>query len=251
MLRLVYVAAAMKAMLLRVGMDKGTDGTVAPLFSDGSFFYIPPSEWDSTSREERTYNTMIGWNGCPLAMYLPPRVASRKPHDDPEFATYTYGDASAKRRYLLRLRKGDILAFYAGLQPLHSHVAAGLYLIGHLTVEQVIDFNTLDPQQVTQCFGRYPNNAHAKRRVPADNLVIIVGDGTRSGLLRRAVRISEGRAMGNGRIGQALSQKCEQLLGIRGFIERSMPPRIIENERNVEALSDLLGLKTEHTIDRP
>ncbi len=241
--RLLYVAVAMKAMLLRIGMDKGTDGALAPLFSDGSFVYIPPSEWDATSHEERTYNTMIGWNSCPLAMYLPPRVALRKPHDDPEFVTCTYGDATAKRRYLLRLQKGDLLAFYAGLQSTHSQMVAGLYLIGYLTVERVIDFNILSPMQVARCFVRYPNNAHAKQRIPADNLVIVVGDCAKSGLLRGAVRISEGRAMKNGRVGQALSQKCEQLLGVQGFIERSMPPRIVEDERGVKALSGLLGLK--------
>ncbi|MGZ4908789.1 MAG: Nmad3 family putative nucleotide modification protein, partial [Halobacteriota archaeon] len=225
----------MKAMLLRVGMDKGTDGALAPLFSDSSFLYIPPSEWDEKSREERTYRTMIGWNGCPLATYLPPRVGSRKPHDDPEFMTCTYGDASAKRRYLLRLQKGDIIAFYAGLQPVHGSDMGGLYLIGYLTIERIIDFSTLTSKHVALCLGRYPNNAHAKQRASAENLVIVVGDRTRSGLLRRAIYISERRAMKNGRIGQALSQKCEQLLGVRGFIERSMPPRFIEEGRSVEA----------------
>lgn len=233
----------MKAMLLRVGMDKGTDGTLAPIFSDGLFLYIPPSEWDTTSREKRTYRTMIGWNGCPLATYLPPRVGARTPHDDPEFVTCTYGDASAKRRHLLRLQKGDLLVFYAGLQSIRECGMVGLYLIGYLTVERVIDFNTLTPKQVVRCLEQYPNNSHAKQRASVDNLVIVVGDCTRSGLLRSAVRISEGRSMKNGRIGQALSQKCEQLLGVQGFIERSMPPRTVESERGVEALFGLLGLK--------
>ncbi len=233
----------MKAMLLRVGMDKGTDGALAPLFDDGTFLYVPPSEWSAT-RETRTYHTMVGWNGCPLAVYLPPRVGDRTPHEDPEFMTCTYGDASAKRRYLLRLHKGDLLAFYAGLQPVHERHEAGLYLIGYLTVECAIDFNSLNAMQIAQCFERYPNNAHTKLRATADNLVIIVGDCTRSGLLRKAVHISEGRVMKNGRVGQALSQKCEQLLGVRGFIERSMPPRIINDGRSVEALRDLLAVKT-------
>ncbi len=234
----------MKAMLLGVGMDKGTDGALAPLFHERSFFYVPPSEWDSTPHEGRTYDTTIGWNGCPLATYLPPRIASRKPHDDPEFITCTYGDATVKRRYLLRLHEGDLLTFYAGLQPFHSVEAAGLYFIGYLAVERVIDFNALSPTQIVRCFERYPNNAHAKQRRPADNLVIVVGDCTKCGLLRNAIRIREGRAMKNGRIGQALSQTCEQLLGVRGFIERSMPPRIIDDERYIKALTDLLGLET-------
>ncbi len=78
--------------------------------------------------------------------------------------------------------------------------------------------------------------------MPSDNLCMVVGDPTKSGLLRHAVRISEGRPMKNGRIGQALSQTCERLLGVRGFIERSMPPRLIEKQKSVEALSELLDL---------
>jgi len=31
----------MKAMLLRVGIDKGTDGILAPIFNDRTFEYIP------------------------------------------------------------------------------------------------------------------------------------------------------------------------------------------------------------------
>ena len=36
----------MKAMFLRIGIDKGTDGTLAPIFEDGSFEFIPISEYD-------------------------------------------------------------------------------------------------------------------------------------------------------------------------------------------------------------
>ena len=45
----------MKALLLRVGIDKGTDGALAPIFKDGSFEYIPISEGDPESKEDRTY----------------------------------------------------------------------------------------------------------------------------------------------------------------------------------------------------
>jgi hypothetical protein len=34
----------MKALLLRVGIDKGTDGALGPIFDDGSFvWYLRPS----------------------------------------------------------------------------------------------------------------------------------------------------------------------------------------------------------------
>jgi len=231
-----------KAMLLRVGMDKGTDGALAPLFSDGSFVHIPPSEWSPTTREQRTYLTTIGWNGCPLAIYLPKRVGTRVLHDDPEFVTCTYGDASAKRRYILRLHKGDLLVFYAGLQPFHAqrHETA-LYLIGYFTVDRIIDFNELSSPEIEACHKRYPHNAHMKQSVPTPDLVIVVGDSTRSTMLDKAVRISEARPMKSGRMGQAISTEAERALGIHGFIERSIPPRFVQGERPLANLFKMLG----------
>lgn len=231
----------MKAVLLRVGIDKGTDGALGPIFDDGTFVYVPPSEWDPASFERRTFRSTIGTTGYPLATYLPTRVADRIIHDDPEFVTYTYGDASAKQSYLLKLSRGDILTFYAGLQPFRTQrQVAGLYIIGHFTVARVVDFNQLSDKQRAACLGLYPRNAHLKRNEPAENLVIVAGDRTRSGLLQKALLISEGRRMRNGRIGQAVSRDCEQVLGVRGFIERSMPPRLIEDAPYVSALLDLL-----------
>ena len=58
------------------------------------------------SHECPTYRSTIGNTRHPLATYVPKRVADRIIPDDPEFVTYTYGDASAKRRYLLKLKRG-------------------------------------------------------------------------------------------------------------------------------------------------
>jgi hypothetical protein len=230
-------------MLLRVGIDKGTDGALAPLFSDGSFVCIPPSEWDSTTREQRTYLTTIGWNGCPLATYLPKRVGTRVLHDDPEFVMCTYGDASAKRRYILRLQKGDLLVFYEGLQPFHTQrYAPALYLIGYFTIQHIIDFNELSLSEIEECRKRYPHNAHMKQSVPTTDLVIVVGDPARSTMLDKAVRISEARPMKSGRMGQAVSTEVEQALGIHGFIERSIPPRFVQGDRYLADLLKMLGV---------
>jgi len=38
-------------------------------------------------------------------------------HFDPEFKTFTYGDPTGPKRSLRELQHGDILVFYAGLQP--------------------------------------------------------------------------------------------------------------------------------------
>lgn len=63
----------MKALLLRIGIDKGTDGALGPIFEDKSFEYIPISERHQ-STEERTYRNTLGRKGQPLSTYLPKRL---------------------------------------------------------------------------------------------------------------------------------------------------------------------------------
>ena len=53
----------MRAMLLRVGIDQGTDGVLAPIFEDGTFEYIPMSEIDPRSSEDRPYENTMGRSG--------------------------------------------------------------------------------------------------------------------------------------------------------------------------------------------
>src|SRR5512139_833251 len=107
----------MKAMILRVGIDKGSDGVLAPLFRDGTFEYIPLSEKDIETEEKRTFQDLEGSRGQKLSEYLPRKVVNRKIHHDPEFNTFTYADEGRKAIYLAKLRKGDYLVFYAGLTP--------------------------------------------------------------------------------------------------------------------------------------
>ena len=97
------------AMLLRVGIDTGTDGALAPIFEDGSFEYIPISESDPSSCETRTFKNTIGRSGHPLSTYLPKKIETRTIHFDPEFDTLTYGDPTVKSRYLRSLVRGDLL----------------------------------------------------------------------------------------------------------------------------------------------
>jgi len=52
-----------------------------------------------------------------FTQYLPKKIKDRKLHFDRNFETFTYGDQTVKRNYLLKLEKGDLLVFYAGLTP--------------------------------------------------------------------------------------------------------------------------------------
>ena len=233
----------MKAMLLRVGIDKGTDGTLAPIFEDCSFEYIPISEGDPKSKEDRTYKNTIGRSGKPLSTYLPEGIENRTMHFDPEFETFTYGDPTSKRKYLLKLGKDDLLVFYAGLTPFKNkkHKKA-LYIIGYFTIEKVIDFNQLTRKEVKKCYQLYPNNAHLKRSYDTEDLVIVVGHEDKSKLLDKAILISKTKYDKNGKSYQAVSEEMGISLGISGSIQRSIPPRFIRNEKNINNLKYILGL---------
>lgn len=230
-------------MLLRIGIDKGTDGILAPIFQDGSFEYIPISEGDdSQSKEDRTYRNTIGRKGKCLSTYLPKRIENKTMHFDPEFKTYTYGDPTIKRKFLLKLNKDDLLVFYAGLSPFqnNNHMTA-LYIIGYFAIQQIIDFNVLSQKEIEEYYQLYPNNAHLKRSHDTKDLVIAIGDGSRSRLLDKAILISETKYDKIGRPNQAVSREMETSLGISGSIQRSIPPRFIRNDGNINNLKNILG----------
>lgn len=231
----------MKAMLLRVGIDKGTDGALAPIFSNGSFEYIPLSEKNSKTIEKRTFETTLGNKGIPFSKYLPKKIKKRKLHLDPEFETFTYGDQTIKRNYLLKLEKNDYLVFYAGLTPFENNVyEEALYIIGYLEVEEVIDFDKLTPNEQMRSIQIYKNNSHIKSQ-GFEKLVIVKGYVKTSKLLDKAVLLSDRKLNKIGRNYHAVSPEMENLLGISGSIQRSIPPRFI-TENNFENLKNLLNI---------
>ncbi|MFA0834317.1 MAG: hypothetical protein ACC609_09960 [Methanobacterium formicicum] len=246
----------MKAMLLRVGIDKSSDGVLAPIFQDGSFEYIPLSEKDETSTENRTYTDLTGEKGKPLSDYLPTRVANRKVHLDPEFSTFTYGDVGRKANYLLKLNPGDILVFYAGLTPyMKSEYPEALYIIGYFTVREIMDFHKITASyktnnshksnvtEIKTIQEKYPNNSHPKRVSDIHDMVLVVGDPEQSKILEKAILISHKKLNKIGRHYHAVSPQMEELLGIKGSIQRSIPPRFIDNEKNVNNFKEVLELK--------
>jgi len=245
----------MKAMLLRVGIDKSSDGVLAPIFPDGSFEYIPLSEKDETSTENRTYTDLTGEKGKPLSDYLPTNVAKRKVHLDPEFNTFTYGDVGRKADYLLKLNPGDILVLYAGFTPhMESKYPEALYIIGYFTVGEIINFHRItgsyrtnnshksSTTEIKRIQEQYPNNSHPKRVSDIHEMVMVVGDPEQSKILEKAILISHKKLNKIGRYYHAVSPQMEELLGITGSIQRSIPPRFIYGEDKLLNLKDLLGL---------
>ncbi|NQU75164.1 MAG: hypothetical protein HQ546_02475, partial [Planctomycetes bacterium] len=181
----------MKALLLRVGIDKGCGGCLAPIFKDGSFEYIPIPERSATTAK-KMYSDLRGRGRRSLAAFVPPKLRYYVPHFDPEFTTFTYGDPTPnKRRQLAKLETGDLLIFYAGLEPPGTRGKSRLYVIGYFTVQEVHDFRKIAKAQWPGALRKVRNNAHAKRRHRTEDLVIVKGNPKRSRLLSKAIPLGD------------------------------------------------------------
>ena len=150
----------MKSLILRVAIDKGCGGTLAPIQDNGSFSYIPIPETVSTSTT-KTYDNSVDSEGSLLAEFVPNKTKEMSLHFDPDFESFTYGEPSRpKLSQLLTLEKGDRLFFYAGLQPTSIHDRLSrIYIIGFFVVEQVKYFSNLKVEDYEELIKKYRNNA--------------------------------------------------------------------------------------------
>ena len=232
----------MKAMLLRVGIDKGAGGALGPIFKDGTFEYIPIPENPYNSNTDSTYSNTQGRNENFLSEFVPKGLKDESMHFDPEFKTFTYGDPTRKSSSLRKLNKNDLLIFYAGLKPFENkRYEEGLYIIGYFTVKEVLDFDKMTEDEVLECQNSCHNNAHIKRKESTENLIIVKGFKNKSKLLDKAIKISVKGEDSIGRTLHVLSPKMENITALSGSIQRSTP-RWIEEEKNILKLQKLLGL---------
>ena len=138
----------------------------SPLFDDGTFEFIPiPGEHN----EGLTYADLRQFNDPDMPLldrFAKPIVSpSTKVHNDPEFATFTYGDNLRKKGGLRRLQAGDFLFFLARLVPYtgqqFDEKNAIFALIGYIKIEERFD-NPDDPMFTSPAFNK---NAHVMRWV--------------------------------------------------------------------------------------
>lgn len=234
----------MKAMILRVGIDKSHSCDYAPIYSDGSFEYIPiPEGYPST--EIKTYENTKGIHGDLLSTFVSSKYKKIQLHNDPEFETYTYGDPTGapKTTAMRDLKTGDILAFSAGLRPYETdNYEEGIYLIGYFTVEKIIDFMKLTKKEVCTAYKDYKNNSHCKRLQLENTLLIIVGDEKKSKRLGKAIQISQTKMDRSGRRLHVVSEEMEKMLGIDNSLQRGI--RRIDNELNAVKFRDFLYSST-------
>ena len=222
----------MSVVLLRVGIDSGSGGMQGPLFADGSFELVPIP--DSSGVGFRTYGNTVGRSGVPLVEYFPrvrrALVTDQAMHVDPEFETFTYGDPTRPKAGLGRLKQGDILAFYAGLEGWGHDAPAGLYLVGYFVVEWAGLATSASPGFVQEQFAKNFHVMHETVYAAQRQRLVLVKGGPGSKLLALAHLMS---AMATNRAGQPLKVLSPEAQGVFGdfgghiSIQRS-PPRWVD-----------------------
>ncbi len=171
----------MTVVLAGVGADTTNVGTLAPLYDDGRFEYVPIPE---KTRETTETATVGSWalryddrTAADLTTRIDPQpigdgesavtgaaLESWPLHRDPNFAALTYGEH--RERYVSRLRTledGDVVGFYAGLRRPDGG-RAHRYLIGYFTVGTVDVITPETPrEECERILEAHAGNAHAKR----------------------------------------------------------------------------------------
>lgn len=219
----------MNVVLLRVGIDTAEGGFHSPLFRDGTFEFIPIPD-DRHAMDKRTYGNTVGRHGRLLSDYFPSRgrvhMAGKPMHVDPEFDTFTYGDPTVPKQGLSRLKPGDLLVFYAGLEGWGFTAAPALYLIGLFEVE-LIGFGSNFSSRVLH--QKFSQNFHVLHRSvfagQRDKLVLVKGN-QRSRLLNKAIKIGERQRLAGGSWWQIITPKMAKVFGRFGGIgslQRSTP----------------------------
>ena len=242
-----------QVVLLRVGIDSGCGGIQGPLFKDETFEFI--SIPDNKRVSIHTYGNLVGKTGKPLVGYFPEsrrqRMADQHIHVDPEFETFTYGDPTTPKRSLRKLKPGDFLVFYCGLQEWDAEEGwngghrPALYLAGYFEVALAGLAGDFDKKVLKSQFGqnfhvRYPSVFEKQK----DDLVLVKG-GPNSRLFQRAHQISSEGKDRAGKPLKVLSLTMQKVFGSFGghvSIQRS-PPRWVEPGFVEKAIGFLKGLE--------
>lgn len=197
-----------RSIAINVAANTNLPGFRGPVYPDGTFEYVPIPERKPTREPVPTYDDLD------LRTSIPPDVADRRVHLDPEFAgvhgseRWTYGDEhGVKAGPLSALEPGDSLFFYAtldrrreadenadGTEASDRTPEWGAYLVGEFRVDLVVTGAGYDRLSEPER-RRFRSNAHVKRE-SFDARVLVAG-GPESRLFDRAVPLSTSEAGGS------------------------------------------------------
>ncbi len=232
----------MKAVLLRVGIDKGY-GFLSPVFQDLSFKYIPiyyRNKIEIEKKETRTYNDLSNQLNTDIIKYIPLKYLNKVVHYDPEFETFTYGEPNnPKRGALLKLNTGDLLIFYMGGELLvKEKKEIGCFIFGYFEVSNVYVWSQ-NPFHNKIIEKECAENAHIRSSKSKDNLVIVKGT-NRSKLLKKCIYFTRPNTNHNNPPYIAREEYTLRY-GIRKNIVRATPQTIL-NLFYIKNLKKLLGI---------
>ena len=156
-----------RIFIINVGANK-KHRQQSPLFDDGRFEFVPitaATDDGCTFGDLRQFNVP---NARLTELFISQNVSpAMNVHNDPEFATFTYGDSPEVKHGLAPMTKDDFLFFLARLVPCrnqqYQNDEAIFALIGFLEIEEAIPLpsdTTIDPFLTSPAFNR---NAHVRR----------------------------------------------------------------------------------------
>jgi hypothetical protein len=236
-----------KVVLLRVGIDTGCGGIHSPLFRDGTFEFVPIP--DSRGLDERTYGNSKGRAGRVFAEYFPERHQEKARlqamHVDPEFESFTYGDPTPPKRNLSRLKPGDLLVFYSGMEGWGCVAPPALYLTGFFCVKLAGFAPEFSGDQLSTEFSQNFHVRHKALLKEQRDILVLVKGNQKSRLFRKAHRLGEAIRRENGSVWQFISPKMEKIFGRFGGIgslQRSTP-RWVEDTLTARAADFIESLE--------
>ena len=169
----------LRVFLANVGAN-ASHRFAGPIFEDGTFEFLPiPEMPDLSSPSAVRYRDLRSFYDPTrdLLPYIPRRLWDAACHNDPEFATFTYGDnceVSPRASGLRQMRPGDFLFFLVRLENWLDGKPSGrfgFYLIGYLHVaEDDWALRQVTGEPSTEDMALFENNAHVIRGRSAPGL---------------------------------------------------------------------------------
>jgi hypothetical protein len=161
----------MRGLLVRVGADQSEGGGSwnGPVdVTSGEFAYAAiPEDYPIHANLDRPFNLLAPMLQR-LNVALPQWLAPKRMHLDPDFVYLTYGDQGQRAVQIsLKLARGDLLVFYAGLADIRRNRRLVYAIIGIYVIDDLILASKVPK-------SRRDENAHTRRILPTGSLDIVV-----------------------------------------------------------------------------
>jgi Nucleotide modification associated domain 3 len=209
------------ALLVRVAADQSKNGgrwngPVDPITR--KFVYVPiPEQYPSHPGLNLPFSpspvaTVLANSG----ISMPSNLLGTDMHLDPDFRYLTYGDSDSRANQIQsKLRKDDLLVFYAGLRDIHQPRNRLYYALIGLYVIDDVQLSTAVPMPL------WHKNAHTRRQpCPGKYQIVIFARSKVSGRLDRCIPIGSYRQRAY-RVFPHLLQMWGGLSVKDGYIQRS------------------------------